>query len=63
VGSLGPDARLKFLSATSNHLAGFTVVRADSHAAAARLFDMHPHFSMFPGDSVEVMPVMAIPGG
>jgi hypothetical protein len=47
----------------SNHLGAFTLVRADSHEAAARLFDKHPHFSIFPGDSVEVMPVMPIPGG
>jgi hypothetical protein len=47
----------------SNHLGAFTVVRADSHEAAARLFDKHPHFSIFPGASVEVMPVMPIPGG
>jgi hypothetical protein len=47
---------------TSNHLAAFTVVRADSHEAAAKLFEKHPHFAIFPGDSVEIMPVMPIPG-
>jgi hypothetical protein len=47
---------------TSNHLGAFTVVRADSHEAAAKLFENHPHFSIFPGESVEVMPVMPIPG-
>jgi hypothetical protein len=46
----------------SNALAAFTVVRAESHAAAARLFVNHPHFAIFPGDSVDVMPVMPIPG-
>jgi len=46
----------------SNELGAFTVVRADSHEAAARLFDRHPHFSIFPGDSVEIMPVLPIPG-
>ena len=45
----------------SNELGAFTVVRADSHEAAARLFDRHPHFSIFPGDSVEIMPVLPIP--
>ena len=25
------------------------VVRAKSHEAAARLFEMHPHFTIFPG--------------
>lgn len=48
---------------TSNHLAAFTVVRADSHEAAAKIFEKHPHFSIFPGDCVEIMPVMPIPGG
>ena len=47
---------------TSNAVGAFTVVRADSHEAAARLFDKHPHFTIFPGDSVEIMPVLPIPG-
>ena len=47
----------------SNQLAAFTVVRADSHDAAAQMFRNHPHFAIFPGDSVEVMPIMPIPGG
>ena len=47
---------------TSNHMGAFTVVRADSHEAAAKLFEKHPHFAIFPGDSVEIMPVMPIPG-
>jgi len=46
----------------SNQMGAFTVVRADSHEAAARLFDKHPHFSIFPGDGVEIMPVLPIPG-
>jgi hypothetical protein len=45
----------------SNNLGAFTVVRADSHGAAAKLFEGHPHFTIFPGDSVEIMPVLAIP--
>jgi hypothetical protein len=47
---------------TSNNIAAFTIVRADTHEAAAKLFENHPHFSIFPGDAVEVMPVLAIPG-
>jgi hypothetical protein len=46
----------------SNPLSGYVVVRAASHEAAAKLFEDHPHFSIFPGEAVEVMPVMAIPG-
>jgi YCII-related domain len=47
---------------TSNHLGAFMVVRAASHEAAAELFRQHPHFSIFPGDCVEIMPVLPIPG-
>ena len=46
---------------TSNHMGAFTVVRADSHEAAAKLFEKHPHFTIFPGDSVEIMPIQPIP--
>jgi hypothetical protein len=46
----------------SNQLAAFTVVRAASHEAAAKMFDNHPHFAIFPGDAVEIMPILAIPG-
>ena len=48
---------------TSNDVGAFTVVRADSHEQAAKLFEKHPHFSIFPGDSIEIMPVLPIPGG
>jgi hypothetical protein len=47
---------------TSNAMGAFTVVRADSHEAAAKLFEQHPHFAIFPGESVEIMPVLPIPG-
>jgi hypothetical protein len=47
----------------SNQMGAFTVVRADSLEAAAKLFEDHPHFSIFPGEAVEIMPVLPIPGG
>jgi hypothetical protein len=47
---------------TSNDMGAFTVVRAESKEAAAKLFENHPHFTIFPGESVEVMPVLPIPG-
>jgi hypothetical protein len=47
----------------SNMMGAFTVVRADSHEAAAKLFEGHPHYAIFPGECVEVMPVMPIPAG
>ncbi len=45
----------------SNALAVFLVVRAASHEAAAGMFEGHPHFTIFPGDAIEVMPVLPIP--
>ncbi len=64
----GPLGKTKKVSAAgisdiSNQLAAFTVVRADSHEAAAAIFKNHPHFAIFPGDSVEIMPILPIPGG
>ncbi len=63
----GPLGKTKKVSATgiediSNALGAFTVVRAASLEEAARMFENHPHFAIFPGDSVEVMPVLSIPG-
>ena len=46
----------------TNALTGFTVIRAASQEAAAKLFENHPHFAIFPGESVEIMPVLPIPG-
>ena len=51
------------ISDVSDDLSGYMVVRADSHEAAAKMFENHPHFAIFPGESDEVMPVMPIPGG
>ncbi len=66
-GAGGPLGKTKKISAagivdTSNELGAFMVVRADSHEAAAKMFENHPHFTLFPGESVEVMPVLPIPG-
>lgn len=45
-----------------NYLTGYTLVKAETHEAAAKLFENHPHFTIFPGDDVEVMECMPIPG-
>ena len=62
-GPLGKTKRVDAagVSDASNLLSGFTLVRAASHAEAAKLFEDHPHFSKFPGDAVEIMPVLPIP--
>jgi hypothetical protein len=46
----------------TNAMTGYVIVQADSHEAAARMFEGHPHFSIFPGDSVEIMECPPIPG-
>lgn len=63
----GPLGKTKTISAqgisdTKNLLTGYTVLQAESHEAAARLFENHPHFSAMPGDAVELMEILAIPG-
>jgi hypothetical protein len=68
VGMGGPLGKTKKVTQhgvedTSNEMGAYMVVRAESHEAAARLFENHPHFTIFPGESVEVMPVLPIPGG
>jgi hypothetical protein len=46
-----------------NTMTGYVIVQAESHEAAAKLFERHPHFSAFPGDSVEIMECLPLPGG
>mgnify|MGYP002788365930 CR=1 FL=1 len=41
-----------------NELTVFVVVRAASHQEAARMFENHPHFTIFPCDGVDVMPLL-----
>ncbi len=64
-GPLGKTKRIteRGIEDVSNEMSAFMVVRAESHAAAAKLFEKHPHFTIFPGDCVELMPVLPIPGG
>ena len=50
------------VSDTRNNMTGYIVVQAESHEAAARMFENHPHFTIFPGDSVEIMECLPIPG-
>jgi hypothetical protein len=50
------------ISDIKNSMAGYAIVQADSHEAAAKLFENHPHFTIFPGDSVEIMECLPLPG-
>ena len=64
-GPLGKTKKIteRGIEDVSNAMGAFMVVRADSHEAAARLFENHPHFTIFPGEAVEVMPVLPVPAG
>jgi hypothetical protein len=64
--SAGPPGKTKKITRrdvedTSNEMGAYMVVRAVSHESAAKLFENHPHYTIFPGESVEVMPVLPIP--
>ena len=61
---LGTTKRVdrKGVTNISNEIGAFTVVQASSHAAAAKLFKNHPHFTLFPGEAVEIMECLQIPG-
>lgn len=63
----GPTGKTKRVSVAGaenarNNICGYVVVSAESHDAAARLFENHPHFSIFPGEAVEVMECLPVPG-
>ncbi|WP_029040192.1 hypothetical protein [Cucumibacter marinus] len=54
---VGPDG----ISTIVNDNTGYVIVWANSHEEAAEMFRNHPHFAIFPGDSVEVMECPPIP--
>ena len=67
IDSGGPVGKTKKTAAggvsdTRNRVVGYIIVRAESHEAAAAMFENHPHFAIFPGDSVEIMERLPIPG-
>ncbi|HWJ87032.1 MAG TPA: hypothetical protein VNS12_03050 [Pelagibacterium sp.] len=45
-----------------NTAAAYVIVEAPSHEAAAEMFRGHAHFTQFPGEAVEVMPILDVPG-
>ena len=46
----------------SNNMAAYVIVEAADQDAAAAMFENHPSFAIFPGDGVDIMPCMPIPG-
>jgi len=49
------------VSDTKNDVMLYAIVEAESHDAAARIFDRHPHLQI-PQASIEVMEVNPLPG-
>lgn len=63
-GPLGKTKKIspEGISDITNTAAAYIVVEAESHEAAAAMFLNHAHFTKFPGEGVEVMPVLDMPG-
>ena len=55
---ISPDG----VSDITNAMTAYSLVRAETHDAAARLFEGHPHFTIFPGDGIEIMECLPVPG-
>lgn len=62
-GPLGKTKRIspEGMADIKNVMTGYVTLRAESHEAAAKLFENHPHFTLFPGDSVEIMECLPMP--
>lgn len=45
---------------TKNDITGYAIVEAESHEAAAKLFEGQPHL-MMPGASIEIMEITQMP--
>ena len=63
-GPLGRTMRVSSSGAEAgrNSLTGYIIVEADTHEAAARVFENQPHFTIFPGEKVEVVECLEMPG-
>ncbi len=63
-GPLGKTKRVNAggIADATNNVAAYVIVEAGSHDEAAAMFENHPHFAIFPGDGVDVMPCLPVPG-
>jgi hypothetical protein len=63
-GPLGKTKRVdkSGIADARNNIAAYVVVEAADQDAAAAMFRNHPHFAIFPGDGVDIMPCLPIPG-
>lgn len=57
-GMVGKTTRItrNGITDAANPVCGYLVVEAETADAAARLFEDHPHITVFPGDGVDIMP-------
>lgn len=46
----------------TNPFCGYIIIEARTIEDAARLFTNHPHITVFPGDGIDIMPVLTGPG-
>lgn len=49
------------VSDTKNAIAAYTIVQAETHDEAAKMFLDHPHFTIWPGKCVETMAMLPMP--
>lgn len=42
----------------TNTICGYLIVEAETIEAAASVFENHPHITLFPGDGVDIMPLV-----
>ncbi len=50
------------IATKKNKDCGYVLIEAETHEEAAKKFMDHPHFSIFPGENVEIMECLPIPG-
>lgn len=63
VGMVGKTMRVTKhgIAPATNGICGYLIVEAETAQAAARLFEDHPHITVFPGDGVDIMPFVTDP--
>jgi hypothetical protein len=57
----GQNVTQKSASASNSHVSGFSILQADTPNAVKELLKGHPHF-MVPGNSIEVLEFLPLPG-
>jgi hypothetical protein len=59
-GMVGKTTRItkNGIADAANPLCGYLVIEAENAEAAAVLFQNHPHLTVFPGDGVDIMPLV-----